>query len=226
MQHRFLGVLVTLAGLACNGDPDTTVGPPPVWCDGATAHEWDPVGATEPDFFPPPNLFVSDQDSATGWALDFSDARVPWRPAVPALLAESIDLFNEMSGTGTSGGILVRFSAPIGAVPETAEDSLANAGWQLWDLDRDVRVPFEVELHQYGDAMTVWPLQPLARDTRHAFVVTTAAADASGDCMAPVAETQSLLWGDVSDPGLTLAATWSRAAVAQLGLDPLSLIHI
>lgn len=220
MSFRFLPLLAMLAGAGCAGDDNKPAGTPPAWCAGSTTHEWDPTDADEPDFFPPPNLFVADASTPTGWALDFSDARVPWRPAVPSLLAASMDLFNEMSGTGTSGGLLLRFSAPLGPVPETAEESLTSAGWQLWDLDRDERVPFEVEHHQYGDAVTIWPLRPLARDTRHAFIVTTDATDASGGCMAPEPETRSLLWGEVTDPTLTLAATWSRAAVDQLGMDP------
>lgn len=212
-------VLGALALVACKGGDDTAVAPP-TWCSGQTTHQWDPDGAEEPDFFPAPNLFVADSSTPTGWALEFTDERVPWRVNAPGVLAESMDLFNEMSGTGTSGGVLVRFSAPVGPVPASADESLAAPGWQLWDLDANERVPFEIEAHPQPDAVTVWPLRPLRRDTRHAFVLTAAAQDASGGCIAPAEPTKQLLYGEVSDPSLETAATWSRDALDQLGIAP------
>ena len=209
-----------------DNDADADAGPrpdEPEWCQGATAHLWDPVAATELEFFPDGTLVRADDASPTGLRLDVSAETVPWFDATPDLLKDSFIAFNDLSGFGTMGGALLRFSAPVTGLPQTAEESVTNTAYQWLDMGMDPpeRIPFEVRVLEDGEAVVLWPLRPLRAGSEHAIVVTTDARAADGECIAPSAATRSLLFGDapVSERLGRFSSAW-RDTAARLELAP------
>ena len=192
------------------------------FCAGATAHRWDRTATEDADLFPDGLYEVDDPSSPTGRRLAFTAETVPWLASAPALLKEGFEALDGMSGFGTLGGILLRFHAPVTAVPTGAAATLDDPGWMLVELGEDgpVRVPFEAEVQEDGLTVVAWPLVPLKLGTPHAFVVTTEALAADGDCIAPAAATQALLSGEVPAGAPADAADRTLAAVDQLGLAP------
>lgn len=221
MPRPVIAVIATVALLAgCETGPETKVaddpgtpGPPPGWCEGATAQQWDPLAGTEVEFFPDGLIEVADASTPTGVRLDPS--RVAWPALVPPLLSEAMLAVSELSGFGTHGGGLLRFSAPVTGLPTTAEESQTHPGWQLLDLDTmpPERVPFEVDLLDDDQSVRLWPLRPLRQGARHALLVTTDAVAADGGCIAPAPATRALLHGDNTDPVLADAAPRYREAL-------------
>ena len=147
---------------------------PPAWCEGATAHSWDPREAEEIQLFPDGVLEVADASTPTGRRIDTSVDRAPWADDLPALLEPAVLAASDLSGFGTQGAVLVRFSAPVSAVPATVDESLEGP-WRLVDMATGERVPFEAQALEDGLTALIAPLRPLARGTEHAFVLTTGA---------------------------------------------------
>jgi hypothetical protein len=211
-------------GDGISGDTDADPRPEePDWCQGATAHLWDPVAATELEFFPDGTLVRADDTTPTGLRLDISAETAPWYDSTPDLLKESFAGFNDLSGFGTMGAALLRFSAPVVGLPETADESLTNTAYQWYDMGADPpeRIPFEVRVLEEGQAVVLWPLRPLRAATEHAVVVTTDARAADGECISPSAATRSLLFGDepVSERIGRFAPAW-RETAERLGFEP------
>ncbi len=194
---------------------------PPAWCEGATAHSWDPWTAEEVQLFPDGLLEVADDSTPTGRRIDASVERAPWADDLPALLGPAVLAAEDLSGFGTLGAVLVRFSAPVSDAPATVNESLEGP-WMLVDMASGERVPFEAQVLEGGLTALIWPLRPLARGTEHAFVLTTEATAYDGDCVAPAPATQQLLYGDEAlvDPLFAEAAPRYRQAVDALGLRP------
>lgn len=223
-MHRALAPLVLLA-TACRGtDKDAAADTaatdtPPEWCDGTTAHRWDPSGAMEVELFPDGLMEAADDTTPTGVRLD--PDRVAWPGQVPPLLAEAVTAVSELSGFGTLGGAVMQFDAPVTGIPTSADESLTSEGWRLVDLDTEppTRVPFEAELLEAGTTVRLWPLRPLRHGARHALVVTTDAEAADGGCIAPAPATRSLLHGIPADAILAEAAPRYRTALSPLGLS-------
>ena len=223
MRHQAVATLTLLS--ACAGDPaakaTTDTGQPaapPTWCEGTTAHQWDPANAAEVQLFPDGLMEVDDPSTPTGVRLD--PARVAWPAVVPPLLTEAVLAVSELSGFGTLGGGLLRFDAPVAGVPTTAAQSETDPGWQLVDLDTEPpsRVPFEAELLDGDRSVRLWPLRPLRQGARHALLVTTEATASDGGCISPSAATRALLFGENTDPVLADAAPRYREALDTLGI--------
>jgi dienelactone hydrolase len=200
--------------------------PPPAFCSGAVAHRWDPANAVEPDFFPDGLLTRPDETSPTGLRLDLSPEAAPWVDQSPTIVRESVRAMNALSGFGTMGGVLLRFTGPVNTVPSGAEASIASEGWQIWDLGGETpeRVPFEAKVLEGGLTVVLWPLRPLRLATPHALVLTRAALADDGACIAPADTTRALL-GDptVSPPRADRIERFApayRAVVERLALDP------
>lgn len=219
---RSLRVL-TLALVGCGGPKDAAVGDTgtePGWCEDATAHVWDPTGATEIQLFPDGLLEIDAPGSPTGRGLSVSLDRAPWADDLPELLSGAVLSLEDLSGFGTLGGQLLRFDAPVTGLPTTAEESVSSEGWQLVDLSTSPpsRVPYEVEVLEDGLTVVLWPLRPLTMGAAHALVVTTEATARDGGCVSPSVATRSLLWGTPDDPVLAEAAPRYRSALDELGL--------
>ena len=224
------GVVASLALTACKTTPEddaskSTSEAPPVYCDGSTAHRWDITDTDDVDFFPDGLLEVEDPNSPTGRGIVVTDETARWLPGTPSLLMEGVLSLNRMSGFGTLGGVLLRFTGgTVQSVPQTADESVSGTGWQLLDLGGDTpeRVPFEVKVQEDGITAVVWPLRPLRLGTPHAFVLTTDALADDGGCIAPSPTTQALLYGDAlpDHPHAAETATRYRAALDQIGLKP------
>jgi len=206
--------------------PDAAPDAAPTACEGSVAHRWDPRDPNEPDFFPDGLLLRDDPTSPTGVRLDVSPEAAPWSANTPQLLADAVDSMNALSGFGTLGGALLRFTGPVTQVPATAEESVTSAGWQWWDLGAEPpeRVPFEARALEGGLTVVLWPLRPLRLNTPHAIVVTQAARADDGGCIAPAPTTTALLTGDTAGrpdaARLDARGVGYREAVARLGLRP------
>jgi hypothetical protein len=195
---------------------------PPAWCEGATGHRWVRDGAEEIDLFPDGLLEVADASTPTGVRLSVDPERAPWVGSVPPFMADAADGLSDLSGFGTTGGVLLRFDAPVTAAPGSAEESVESAGWMLVDLDTPdlARVPFEARVVEDGLTVMLWPLRPMRSGARHALVLTTAAEAADGGCISPTDTTRALLYGTSDDPVVAEAAPRYRAALDDLGLRP------
>lgn len=208
--------------------PPDAAPPGPAFCTGATGHRWDPLGTAEPDFFPDGMLVRADATSPSGYRLEITAETAPWTLQAPDLLKDAFQSMNRLTGFGAMGGALFRFTAPVNGLPTTADESVTNPGWQLWDLGQTppVRVPFEIHALEGGLTVELWPLRPLHLATMHALVVTRAAHADDGDCIAPAPTTQALLGSASVLASLPDAARVSafapayQAALAQLGVDP------
>lgn len=211
---------------AGGADADATPVPPPEWCDGATAHRYDPLDDEEMDFFPDGTLVRDDDASPTGIRLDVTSENSPWLDATPPLLRESVGALNDLSGFGTMGGVVLRFTAPVNTLPQTADESVSGDGWQWWDLgvDPPERVPFEARTLEDGLTVVLWPLRPLALASEHAVFVTTSAQADDGGCIAPAATTRELLFGEASTlpnaERIERFAPAYREAMQRVGLEP------
>ena len=197
--------------------PDTSE--PLDWCDGATVHLWDPLNSTELEFFPDGIFMREDETSPTGWRLDYG-LETPWIANAPALLLDSLAAMYDLSGFGTLGGALLRFSEPVNTVPSGEDASLSDPGWQWVRIDTETpeRVPFEARFFEDGRTVVLWPLVSLALDAEYALVVTRDALADDGDCIAPSATTQALLHGVPGEARLERFAPTYRAAIETLGI--------
>ena len=218
-------LLLPALALACAAEapkPTPADGPPqdgpPAWCAGATQQMYAPATSTELELFPDGLLQSEDADSPTGFRLDA--ARAAWPAHVPDLLIDGIATMNDLSGFGTMGGAVIRFDGPITGLPTSADESVTSEGWQIIDVDALERVPYEATALDGDRTVRLMPLRPLRKGARHAVVVTTAATDAQGGCLAPAEATQALLHGEPEDPLVAEAAPRYRAALTDLGLDP------
>jgi len=202
-------------------DVDAGGEPEPAWCDSDTDHLWDPMESDELELFPDGLFLREDATSPTGWRLDY-DADTPWIAGAPDVVRGSLDAMFELTGFGTFGGTLLRFSAPVADVPSGAEASTTDPGWQWVRLDGDVpeRVPYEAQILEDGRAVVLWPMVPLAMDADYAVVVTRDARAADGECIAPSATTRSVLHGDPDDARIARAAPVWRDALDALGIAP------
>jgi hypothetical protein len=183
-------------------DTGADTGPPPVtFCEGATAYMYDPLGtvlATFPDDW----LTRPDPSTPTGLAVDVSPERAPWIAALPVIGQDVMAAIGTLDGFGTTAGVVLRFTGPLGAVPTGEVDSVTSPALQLLELSGATarRVPFEAELTD-DDGLILWPMVPLRPKTRHAVVMTTALTDAAGACIAPSPALRELVQGRVPAPG-------------------------
>ncbi len=175
---------------------------PPVAC--TVTHRYDPLTDTQLALFPDDILTVADADSPSGRRLRVDRTTAPWFAEVPALLREAIGGLDGLSGFGTNGGIVLRFSAPVGPLPEDAEASVTGDALWLVDLGTDppTRVPFEVSTSEGGATLVLQPLRPLRPKTAHAIIATDALRGEDGGCIDPSETTKALLTGEVDDARL------------------------
>lgn len=187
-------------GADAGGDADhadTPLPPEPEWCESDTTHLWNP-DSDELELFPDGTTLVDDPSSPTGMRVEVTSENSPWIESMPDVLRAAVDGLNAMSGFGTQGGFILRFSAPVAPPPRGANASVEDAGWQLWHVDGDAaqRVPFEIDAFEDNRSFVLYPLQPLPRNADIVLALTRDARDAMNDCIAPSAATRALLVGD------------------------------
>ncbi|MCB9787957.1 MAG: hypothetical protein H6744_14830 [Deltaproteobacteria bacterium] len=207
--------------LDAGGDllPETDGPPPaPAFCEGDTAYMYDPRGAVLTTF-PDDWLTRPDASTRTGVAVELSAERAPWRAGLPIIGQDVMDAIATLDGFGTTAGIALRFTGPLGPVPSGEEASVASDALQLLELTASggQRVPFEVERTD-DDGLILWPMIPLRPATRFAVVMSRALTDADGACVAPSAALRTLVQGQDLAPG--------PAGLGQRYVEALAAAHV
>lgn len=196
------------------------------WCEGATEHVYDPLQQDALQMWPDDFYTRDDGSTPTGLRVVMNQEIAPWTADVSPLLADAIVELNSLSGFGRNAGAVMRFTAPVGALPSTGvddwQDSLTSDALLLLDLGTDppTRVPYEASTNDEGRDLIVWPLRPLRGSTLHALVVTDALKAADGECIRPSATTRALLSQSATDPALTRLQGRYQVLLERTGLDP------
>lgn len=192
----------TLVGLVVVGS-GCVVGAqdPPDWCEGEVAHLYAPLTSEELEMFPDDLLTVEDPTSPTGLRPDPRPEVAGWVEGVPEAFLSVVDGLRLTSGFARGGGIVLRFSGPLGEVAAVDLEGDASS-LKLLDLggDEPVGVPYRTEQSEDGTQLLVSPLAPLRPGTRHALVLTTGHLTPSGSCVRPSATTRGLLAGTAAAP--------------------------
>ncbi len=189
-------------------------------------HRYDPLADEQLGLFPDDVIAEDDADSPTGKRLKVDGDRSPWLREVPLLLRDSFLGLTGLTGFGTLSGVVLRFDAPVGPLPEDAEASVTHEGLQLLDLgvDPPERVPFSVSTSDGGATLVLQPLRPMRRATEHAILITNALRAEDGGCIDPSPVTLSLLDGTAEAPQLAAIAPRVQAAVEAAGVDPAAVV--
>lgn len=184
------------------------------FCDGATSLIYDPT-AHNIDAFPDDFFTVDDSTSATGVRVHTKAGENLDVPASAKSFAGVFDDLSTLDGFGTTAAEYLQFTAALdpATLPPSGDGSgKASDSVLLVKLgDAPELVPFQWEQvpEKQGDAHTtlvIDPMLPLAPEARYGLVVTNAAKDASGGCIAPSPIMKSLLDGSASAPALARLA--------------------
>jgi hypothetical protein len=191
------------ANMADTG-PSADTAAPPVFCEGTTRFDWDPTAGQTLAVFPDDALTRDDPSTLTGLRVDIGEPQ--WLSNEPTLFQPLWRQTSDLDGFGTSAGIVLRFSAPVAAPPDSAAASLTSDAIALWDLGalgdpqaKATRVAYEAQVLDEGATLLLWPIRPLREQTLHAVVVANH-PDANGGCIAPSAPLRALLSGADTDP--------------------------
>lgn len=198
-------IVVGLLLLSACQTVDPCTGPQHLWSAG------DPTGPVHQ--FPDDAWTVADSSSPTGLRVNLPQSVLD---AVPEAMAGMVAPVNERSGAGRLGAILMEFDGQLGEIPQSAEQSLEDAGLMLVDLETGERQAYQAHLWNGATVLEVQPLAPLAPGHRHAVVLTRDHSSATGRCIVPDAELSALLEGEGTEPG---TATYSTLP-EELGLEP------
>ncbi len=192
------------------------------FCEGNTAHRYNPAESDELELWPDNLLVREDSASPTGLRLNIHADNSAWNASAPSLLQTSFSRFPELSGFATNGPVLVRFTGEVSAPATAAQESLDSLGIQLFDLETQppTRVPYTAHLGNGNRDLFVQPLVPLRRGTRHALVITNDFHDAQGDCIAPSALQRWLLAGISPAAMFSTLATQIPEALEATEIDP------
>src|SRR5262249_49177701 len=125
-----------------------------------------------------------------------------------------------------TSGLFFVFSAPIDpmTLPPSGEGSgKPTASLVLVNLDSAqpelIDLEWEMVPEKMGAPMTtlsIRPMVPLAPNTRHGMVATTAVKDSMGGCVAPPAALQDLLTDKATDPKLSRLSKRYKDLIARL----------
>jgi pimeloyl-ACP methyl ester carboxylesterase len=200
----------TMVETSLQADTSSSTGEPAGFCMGTTVLQYDPA-AKRVDAFPD-DYFTVDDDGMTGVRVDLRPGENVTLDGASMSFAALFDDASTIDGFGTTGGVFVQLSGALASatLPPALNDAPTFADSVLLvDLDADpvALVPFEwkqvaEDPGEKATTLLVEPLVPLTPKHRHGFVVTTAATDEAGSCVAPSPAMQSLLDGSASDAGL------------------------
>ncbi len=180
------------------------------FCDGSTSVIYDPTAHTI-DAFPDDYFTQDDASAVTGLRVHTKLGDNLDVPASAQTFASVFDDLSTLDGFGTTSAEYLQFTAPLdpASLPASgdgsgkATDSVLLV--KLGDTPELVSFQWEQLPEAQGDPHTtlvIDPMLPLTPKARYGLVVTTAAKDASGGCIAPSPVMRSLLDGSASDPAL------------------------
>jgi hypothetical protein len=201
--------LLVLSG--CKPEPESAV----LFCASETAQLWDPADDTEAFQFPDDALTVDDPTSPTGIRVGLDINQTPWLVAMPDFVRPIANGIHRRTGFGRIGGVYLRFTDSIGALPDPASLRLVDLS-----VEPPEDVPYEASLFDGGRQLIVQPLRPLQAAARHAVVLTTDHVSASGGCIAPSPVLQDVLSGEAVGEGLGRVAERYAGLPDQLGIEP------
>jgi hypothetical protein len=183
---------------------------------------YDPVAGAAIESFPDDWYTRDDAASPTGVVLALDETNATWVAGIADLLRPAIEDLNGLSGFGSNGGVLLRFSGPVVGVPEEVDASLTSDAVMLLDLSvtPPARVPYRALLLEGGADVILEPLRPMRLRARHAAVVTTALKAADGGCVAPSATLRQLLTGAATEPRLARLHARYADLLARTALAP------
>lgn len=192
---------------------------PWAFCEGTTAHRYDPFKADELLLFPDDIYTVLDPDSPTGVRVNLDEESAPWVAEVPTLLRSVVTDAQVLSGFGSNAAVVLRFDAPVTSWPRSAEGSQTSPALYFLDLSTSppTRVPYEVAVGDDGLDAMVWPLRPLTLGAQHALILTNAQRADDGQCVRPSEATRALLLGadaQTNDRAARAATAWTAALEA------------
>lgn len=218
--------LIPLAGCDKAGPVGgPAAGAPIAFCEGQTEARYDLLDPDELLAFPDDAWTVADASSPTGRRVAINAETAPWTAALAAPLQPIVEELSERSGFARVGGVVMRFSGPVGPGPADAAASVAAPGLQWLDLSVDPpeRVPFEVQVGESGDQLVLEPLQTLRAGAEHAVVLTSSFTDAAGGCIRPAGDIRARLAGESGDAELDARVA---DAVAAAGVSPGDVGHV
>ncbi|MFT7621107.1 MAG: hypothetical protein ACI9WU_000268 [Myxococcota bacterium] len=193
----------------------------PIGCEGTTVFMWSPTANTQPRVFPDAWYEDDDANTVTGRALRFDLETAPWVSTVPPAFQLVFEQLNLLDGFGTTAGIFLGFSGPLGELPTGEEASTTDPRLQLIELsDPPVRRPFELRRTDDDTTLVLMPMVPLKPATEHLVVMTTEAEDTSGGCVDAGPALRLALDGAATDArsqvlGVRLSAALEQADVAR-----------
>jgi hypothetical protein len=198
---------------------------PIAFCEGQTEALYDLLDPDELLAFPDDAWTVADASSPTGRRVAINAETAPWTAELAVPLQPIVAELSERSGFARLGGVVMRFSAPVGAGPADPATSQADPGLQWWDLSVDPpeRVPFSVRVGEAGDQIVLEPLVTLRGGAEHAVVLTSSFTDAGGGCIRPADGIRARLSGESGDAELDARVA---EAVAAAGVAPGDVGHV
>lgn len=188
---------------AAHSDTFADTGPAIAWCTGTTVYAYDPVAGKALETFPDDYYTTADSKQLTGRRVTMDAAHAPWIAGIPGSYGSVFSELSTLDGFGTMAGVIVRFTAPIAALPSGEVDSVQSPSVRFVDVLTGARVPYEAEVTDEGTTAILWPMVPLHPKRRYGVIVTTGAKDAAGACIAPSPTLRALLTGDVTDARLS-----------------------
>ncbi len=193
---------------------------PPPWCTGTTRASYAPLSGKGLESFPDEYYTVDEAGTGTGLRVRMDEEIAPWLPAIPGSYTGVFEQMATLDGFGTTAGVILRFSKPLGALPSGDIESIASTAVRFVDLETGDRVPFETEVTDEGETAIFWPMVPLRAARRYGVVVTTEALAADGACIAPSATMRELLTGTATDPLLSRLHGRYAQLLGATGLAP------
>ena len=196
----------------------------------AAAFAYDPLVGAALQTFPDDYYTRVDPTTRTGLRPSMALDLAPWLPTVVGNYEGVFAQLETLDGWGTTAGVILRFTGPVGRVADSAPDApvvLEPGAVRLVSLagDSATDIPFEVRTTDDETTLILWPMVPLAPATRHGVVVTRALKAVDGGCVAPSAVFHDLLTGRAGgdaplDPRLAPLVPRYAELLDRTGLSP------
>ncbi|MSP73659.1 MAG: hypothetical protein EXR76_16105 [Myxococcales bacterium] len=199
--------------------PSDTSSPPDARAGcGDTTFAYDPLSGATLQTFPDDFYTALDPSRPTGLRISLSGELAPWVDRLPGNFASVFRQLETLDGWGTTAGIVLRFTGPLGPIPDGAVRLLVQGEEGGPEVPLDV--PFEIQTADEGATLILWPMVPLRPETQYGVVVGEVLTDAAGDCLSTNETLTSLLDGTASDPRLERLLPRYAALLESAGQSP------